>query len=176
MTTDGLEVERNGVSENGNYEHANGGYKDHGWKKVTNLKKQRRQESKAKAGGAGQEVDGAAGKASDSTPFEALEHDAEERRAKREARIAAALAAGESHSGEEDSDAEGEHRGDQANGVANGEVKKPKMKKPKKPKVSVADAAAAIDASDLSAFLTDITVGILSHMFHDPIAYRVDAS
>uniref|UniRef100_A0A2N9GJD5 Uncharacterized protein n=1 Tax=Fagus sylvatica TaxID=28930 RepID=A0A2N9GJD5_FAGSY len=37
------------------------------------------------------------------------------------------------------------------------ESKKVKAKKPKKPKVTVSDAAAKIDADDLSAFLADIT-------------------
>jgi hypothetical protein len=39
-----------------------------------------------------------------------------------------------------------------------GELKKMKPKKSSKPKVTVADAAAAIDPSDLSTFLADITV------------------
>ncbi|CAL5423404.1 unnamed protein product [Camellia sinensis] len=46
-----------------------------------------------------------------------------------------------------------------ASGVDNGgaEAKKTKVKKPKKPKVTVAEASAKIDASDLAAFLADIT-------------------
>jgi hypothetical protein len=38
------------------------------------------------------------------------------------------------------------------------ESKKVKAKKPKKPKVTVSDAAAKIDADDLSAFLAEITM------------------
>ncbi|XP_031257933.1 uncharacterized protein LOC116115937 [Pistacia vera] len=41
--------------------------------------------------------------------------------------------------------------------VADAEVKKVKQKKPKKPKVTVAEAAARIDAGELGAFLVDIT-------------------
>lgn len=54
---------------------------------------------------------------------------------------------------EDDSDAEG------AGAVENGgvEAKKVKPKKPKKPKVTVAEAAAKIDAGHLNVFLADIT-------------------
>ncbi|KAJ8556415.1 hypothetical protein K7X08_029806 [Anisodus acutangulus] len=55
---------------------------------------------------------------------------------------------------DEDRDAEGAARG----APDNGEKKKEKVKKPKKPKVTVAEAAVKIDAADLAAFLTDITV------------------
>uniref|UniRef100_A0A2N9EF61 Uncharacterized protein n=1 Tax=Fagus sylvatica TaxID=28930 RepID=A0A2N9EF61_FAGSY len=41
------------------------------------------------------------------------------------------------------------------------ESKKVKAKKPKKPKVTVSDAAAKIDADDLSAFLADITLELI---------------
>jgi hypothetical protein len=43
-----------------------------------------------------------------------------------------------------------------------GEVKKSKPKKANKPKVTVAEAAAAIDPSDLSTFLADITESFAS--------------
>lgn len=127
---------------------SNGGYVDHGWQKVTNVKKQKRQESKAKVG----EKASTKSASSDSKLFQALEEESADRRAKREARIQAALA-GDAHS-EEDSDAENE-KPVQANET---EVKKPKVKKPKKPKVTVAEAAAGIDISDLSTFLSDISV------------------
>uniref|UniRef100_A0A2N9I7V2 Uncharacterized protein n=1 Tax=Fagus sylvatica TaxID=28930 RepID=A0A2N9I7V2_FAGSY len=52
------------------------------------------------------------------------------------------------------SDGEGDRVAE--NGKAE-ESKKVKAKKPKKPKVTVSDAAAKIDADDLSAFLADIT-------------------
>ncbi|CAK9878875.1 unnamed protein product [Sphagnum jensenii] len=152
----------NGVeNRNGN----NG--KDHGWKKVTNLKKQRRHELKGIAGSVQQqegEKNGAkeSGAAAEFKGFQALETEAAERRNRLEARIAAALAAGES--GEEEPNAEaGEHQPEEANGtVVAGEVKKSKPKKANKPKVTVADAAAAIDPSDLSTFLADITESFAS--------------
>lgn len=130
---------------------SNGGYVDHGWQKVTNAKKQKRQESKAK-GGKEAEKGATKSSSSDSKLFQALEEEAADRRARREARIQAALA-GDVHS-EDDSDAENEKpvQADEA------EVKKPKVKKPKKPKVTVPEAAAAIDLSDLSTFLSDISV------------------
>lgn len=128
------------------------GHVDHGWQKVTNAKKQKRQEGKVKAG---EKPSSTKSSSSDSKLFQALEEETADRRARREARIQAALA-GDTHS-EEDSDAENE-RPVQAAGEA--EVKKPKVKKPKKPKVTVAEAAAAIDLSDLSTFLSDISVSL----------------
>ncbi|KAJ6926480.1 hypothetical protein NC651_010792 [Populus alba x Populus x berolinensis] len=60
------------------------------------------------------------------------------------------------HSDEDDGESEdGAHGGD--GGGAGEEVKKVKKPKVKKPKVTVAEAAAKIDAGDLGAFLVDIT-------------------
>ncbi|KAI4389338.1 hypothetical protein MLD38_001573 [Melastoma candidum] len=95
--------------------------------------------------------------------FRSIEAYAEERRRKiLESRMAAAGSGavvvtrrGDGDGDEEDSDAEAS-RGDGAGG-AGGEVEKVKQKKPKKPKVTVAEAAARMDAGDLGAFLTDIT-------------------
>ena len=56
---------------------------------------------------------------------------------------------------DDSSDGEGDRVAE--NGKAE-ESKKVKAKKLKKPKVTVSDAAAKIDADDLSAFLADITV------------------
>jgi len=161
MATDGLEVDSNGVSENGGsynngVESRNGNAKDHGWKKVTNVKKQRRQEMKGSIATGQQEVEKNGGKPAEPKGFQALETEAAERRKRREARIAAALAAGES--GEEQGDVGGEHQPEEGTVAVGGELKKTKPKKSNKPKVTVADAAAAIDPSDLSTFLADITV------------------
>jgi hypothetical protein len=161
MATDGLEVDSNGVSENGGsynngVESRNGNAKDHGWKKVTNVKKQRRQEMKGTIATGQQEVEKNGGKPAEPKGFQALETEAAERRKRREARIAAALAAGES--GEEQGDVGGEHQPEEGTVAVGGELKKTKPKKSNKPKVTVADAAAAIDPSDLSTFLADITV------------------
>jgi hypothetical protein len=144
-----MEGESNGYAGNGS---TVGGYADNGWQKVTNVKKQKRQESKGKAGKEGEK---ATAKSSDSKLFQALEHDAEDRRARREARIAAALAAGQSDDSDEEKEAPV-----QTEGAV--EEKKPKVKKPKKPKVSVAEAAAAIDPSDLATFLSDIAESFAS--------------
>lgn len=129
---------------------------DHGWQKVTNAKKQKRQENKAKAGEKPSTTKSSS--TSDSKLFQALEEEAADRRARREARIQAALA-GDAHS-EEDSDAENERPVQAADET---EVKKAKVKKPKKPKVTVIEAAAAIDLSDLSTFLSDISVSAANH-------------
>jgi hypothetical protein len=173
MATEGLDVDSSGVLDNGG-SHSNGvenrngnNGKDHGWKKVTNVKKRRRHELKGITGSVQQqegEKNGAkeAGAAAEFKGFQALETEAAERRNRMEARIAAALAAGES--GEEEPNAEaGEHQPEETNGtVVAGEVKKSKPKKTNKPKVTVADAAAAIDPSDLSTFLADITESFAS--------------
>ncbi|KAG8046194.1 hypothetical protein GUJ93_ZPchr0008g11472 [Zizania palustris] len=44
-----------------------------------------------------------------------------------------------------------------------GEVKKPKVKKPKKPKVTIAEAAAVIDAENLSTHLLEISESYENH-------------
>jgi hypothetical protein len=164
MATDGLDVDSNGVLENGGsydngVESRNGNAKDHGWKKVTNVKKQRRQEMKGSIATGQQELEKNGAKPAEPKGFQALETEAAERRKRREARIAAALAAGES--GEEQGDVGGEHQPEEGTVAVGGELKKMKPKKSTKPKVTVADAAAAIDPSDLSTFLADITVSFL---------------
>ncbi|KAI6691467.1 hypothetical protein NL676_028295 [Syzygium grande] len=97
----------------------------------------------------------------DADVFRSIELHAEERRRRvLEAQAAAAAAVGAGAGGskrysddEDDSDAE------VAGAVENGrgEARKVRPKKPKKPKVTVAEAAAKIDAGHLSAFLADIT-------------------
>ena len=59
------------------------------------------------------------------------------------------------HSDEDDGESDDGDRGG-----AGEQVKKVKKPKAKKPKVTVAEAAAKIDAGDLGAFLVDITVSI----------------
>ncbi|ESR43804.1 hypothetical protein CICLE_v10011364mg [Citrus x clementina] len=91
--------------------------------------------------------------ATTSDVFRAIEEHSEERRRRMSVPQVAAPVTGEGskrHSDEDDdSDAEVS--------AAVVEVKKVKQKKPKKPKVTVAEAAARIDAGDLGAFLVDIT-------------------
>ncbi|KAK0598424.1 hypothetical protein LWI29_034562 [Acer saccharum] len=90
--------------------------------------------------------------------FRSIEQHSEDRRRRIfEAQTSSASAAADGFDGskrhsdeDDDSDAEGPV-------AADTEVKKVKQKKPKKPKVTVAEAAAKIDAGDLGAFLVDIT-------------------
>ncbi|KAF8378608.1 hypothetical protein HHK36_029956 [Tetracentron sinense] len=125
---------------------------DHGWQKVTYIKRQRKPSSKP------------SDFVTDSDRFRSLEQQSKERRSRAlEAQKSAAAAASateivnrskhQSDDDEDDSDSEISVR--VKNEIA--EAKKPKEKKPKKPKISVADAASKIDASDLAAFLIDVS-------------------
>eukprot|EP00475_Leptophrys_vorax_P023644 TRINITY_DN32394_c0_g1_i1.p1 TRINITY_DN32394_c0_g1~~TRINITY_DN32394_c0_g1_i1.p1 ORF type:complete len:610 (-),score=50.92 TRINITY_DN32394_c0_g1_i1:436-2223(-) len=127
-----------------------------GWQKVTNVKKQRRQEQKdskkpvPSKGGAGKGPGG-------QSLFSSLEDESKERRARIEARAAAAAAAEREaeraqYDADDDDDSDNENA---APAPAAAEPKKPK--KPKKPKVSVAEAAAAIKVEELGAFLAEIS-------------------
>lgn len=158
MAIEGLDAETSHGSGNAN---ANGGgYVDHGWQKVTNPKKQKRQEiAKAKGGKDGEK--GASKVSSDSKLFQALEMEAKDRRARLDARLAAPLT-----SGFDDEDESDDGEAPKAESSAQeADAKKPKVKKPKKPKVSVSEAAAAIDPSDLATFLSDISVRFSFHVF-----------
>lgn len=141
---------------------------NHGWQKVTYLKKQKKKQQKPSDSGKvitnGPAIPGA------DNVFKSLEKQSDERRKRIAAQTAAMYAVGDapvrsalkhrSDDEDEDSDAEGAIGGAE-NGVA-GEKKKEKVKKPKKPKVTVAEAAAKIDAADLEVFLADITVRKIS--------------
>lgn len=134
----------------------NGGGANHGWQKVT--KKHKRQDARSNKAGQTEAAGSRAG-GPENKVFQALEKEAEEKRAHKEALLRAA-ALGTEHS-QSDSDADGEeenHGHGEANGVtSNDELKKPKAKKPKKPKVTVVEAASAIDPSDLAAFLAQVS-------------------
>lgn len=92
-----------------------------------------------------------------SNVFSSIEKQSEERRQRRflESQLAAETAGANDgskrHSDQDDDDSDAE-----VAGAENGEVKPKKQKKPKKPKVTVAEAAAKIDADNLSAFIIDI--------------------
>ncbi|CAK9175611.1 unnamed protein product [Ilex paraguariensis] len=139
--------------ENGFVSDQNG---DHGWKTVSYQKKNRKQPVKPTP----ENFSNSTGFGSSGDVFRSIEQHLEERRRRLEAQRAAMAAAGDNYAvvndGEDCSDLDGEVSGGV---VANGgvEEKKSKPKKPKKPKVSVAEAAANMDSSDLSAFLVDIT-------------------
>ncbi|KAH9312654.1 hypothetical protein KI387_027689 [Taxus chinensis] len=165
-------MENNDVHENGNgsaYDALiddNGlvKSKDHGWTTVVNPKRLRKTQNKEASSVAGLEKVKSNGDAGKSLVFQSLEQHAEERRKKAEVQRAAAAAnagLGSERNGkitgsgsEEDSDGEG------ADGdilPANAEEKKPKQKKPKKPKVTLSEAAAKIDAENLTDFLKEVT-------------------
>ncbi|KAK6931604.1 Transmembrane protein 214 [Dillenia turbinata] len=130
---------------------------NHGWQKVVYPKRQRKTQAKA-SDSAKLKPDGAV--SDDKNVFKSIEQHSEERRRKiSEAQRAAEMAESVTKP-KNKSDSDGEYSDDEAAAEnVNGDVKqqKKKEKKPKKPKVSVADAAAKIDASDLSAFLVDVS-------------------
>ncbi|XP_017236060.1 uncharacterized protein LOC108209586 [Daucus carota subsp. sativus] len=133
---------------------------NHGWQKVTYAKKQRKQPAKKPDSG-NIVSNGSAFHGGDSV-FTSLEKQSEERRRRIEAQKAAidyddAPVRSSKHRSDDDDD---ESDGDVGKGVQNGVAvaeKKPKVKKQKKPKVTIAEAAAKIDADDLAAFLADIS-------------------
>ncbi|KAJ8548414.1 hypothetical protein K7X08_032517 [Anisodus acutangulus] len=124
---------------------------NHGWQKVTYVKKQKKKQQNPSVIA---NVSGA------DNVFKSLEKQSDERRkriaaqtyALDDAPVRSALKY-RSDGEDEDSDTEGGARGAAENGE-----KKEKVKKPKKPKVTVAEAAVKMDAADLAAFLADITV------------------
>nr|XP_009413667.2 PREDICTED: uncharacterized protein LOC103994929 [Musa acuminata subsp. malaccensis] len=135
----------------------------HGWQKVTYTKRQRRPQPPADPDR--NRPSGLPHPADRSHVFDSLEQKARERRRAIESAAAAAefAEAGDAKSrpamaasDEEDDDSGAEvARGVQANsGQA---TTKEKQKKPKKPKVTVAEAAAKIDAADLATFLVEIS-------------------
>ncbi|CAN6445750.1 unnamed protein product [Victoria cruziana] len=139
-------------------EAAENSQSNHGWQKVVYHRRQRK--SKPENSAPGDSIRANGDKAGN--VFRSVEQHAEERRrrvldaqkaalqAEFLAKPAANAAAGTS---DEDSDAENSH----PNGAAPAEEKKTKQKKPKKPKVTVSEAASKIEASNLSAFLVDIS-------------------
>lgn len=158
-TTESAHAESNGVSH---------GVADHGWQKVTYAKKQKKKTNNTANGS-----DSRANSNNKLVPndsdgvFRSLELQSEDRRRKiLEARKAADAAFDDDEpfrsrqrrrddDDEDDDDYENVDRSAE-NGKAE-EAKKVKQKKPKKPKVTVAEAAAKIDAADLGAFLIDIS-------------------
>ncbi|CAN0871657.1 Transmembrane protein 214-A [Linum grandiflorum] len=138
---------------------------DHGWQKVTYAKKHRKQKPSAAAA----KINGTAPDSNDKgNVFLSLEQQSEDRRRRILESAASAAVAATDNAGrsrnrsdddddDDDSDDAGVGKGTGNN--ENGEVeKKVKVKKPKKPKVTVSEASAKIDESDLAAFLADISV------------------
>ncbi|KAJ6321938.1 hypothetical protein OIU77_011928 [Salix suchowensis] len=135
---------------------------DHGWQKVTYAKRQRKQKPAAHSA-ATNSIDNN----EPNNVFRSLELQSEDRRLKiiesqRVAANAVAVADTRSRSKHHRSDGvEGDdYDSDDAGFLeenAKADEKKVKQKKPKKPKVTVAEAAAKIDAADLANFLSDIS-------------------
>ncbi|CAN1311597.1 Transmembrane protein 214-A [Linum perenne] len=131
---------------------------DHGWQKVTYAKKHRKQKPGAADSAAGK-INGTVAVGEKGNVFRSLEEQSEERRrrileAERSA-IAASTANAAAGRSRDRSDDDDDEYDDSVN--EKGEEKKVKQKKPKKPKITVSEAAAKIDESDLAAFLLDIS-------------------
>lgn len=137
---------------------------DHGWQKVTYPKRQRKQKPADSASANAGKVNGTAIPNDKHNVFRSLEQQSEERRRRiiesQRAAIAAVEAPVRSKHRSDDEDEDDDDSDDAAGSKGNEkmEEKKVKQKKPKKPKVTVAEAAAKIDSSDLAAFLADISV------------------
>ncbi|CAI9785458.1 unnamed protein product [Fraxinus pennsylvanica] len=137
---------------------------NHGWQKVTYAKKQRKSQP-GKPSSDPSRV-GPNGSAEKNGVFQNLEKHAEERRRKLESQRAAAIYDDEDDvpvrskkkwgDDENEDDASDVDRNAKENNAAE-KNKKEKPKKEKKPKVTVAEAAAKIDASDLAAFLSHVS-------------------
>ena len=146
---------------------------DHGWQKVTYAKKQ-----KKKTVNAANSADSRANSnklvpngtlSGNDGVFRSLELQSEDRRrkiveAKKLADAAyddedAPLRSKQRHHDDDEYDYDDENVDRSAENGKAEEAKKVKQKKPKKPKVTVAEAAAKIDAADLGAFLVEISVG-----------------
>lgn len=157
-------------SANGDHEataNAHSNNNDHGWQKVTYPKRQRKIKPSNPLTNPGKAVPNGSLNGAENV-FHSLEQQSEERRrrileAQRAAANADAPVRSKHRSDDEDAD-ESDGEGVVDNGKAE-EVKKIKTKKPKKPKVTVPDAAAKIDADNLSAFLADISVSFSIHCF-----------
>ncbi|XP_009115558.1 uncharacterized protein LOC103840791 [Brassica rapa] len=148
------------------FETTNGNsHTDHGWKKVVYPKRNRKQKP-ADQTTSGTHVPNGALSNGDNV-FRSLEEQAEDRRRRILAAKKAADASDDSDlarskrrsNGYDDEgygygDSEGEIGAGKENAKVEG-AKKPKVKKEKKPKVTLAEAAAKIDASNLEAFLVE---------------------
>lgn len=162
MEEDEAELMRNGyryynINDNGNRND------DGGWQTVSYHKRNKKfskQENHSANGGA----------VSDVQPdvFRSVEQHSEDRRRKilesQQQLQGVASGDGSRRNVDEDSgDSGAEDQGEANGGDVGGEAKKAKKaKKPKKPKVTVAEAAAKIDAGDLGAFLVDVTASFES--------------
>ncbi|KAK6146755.1 hypothetical protein DH2020_020624 [Rehmannia glutinosa] len=138
---------------------------NHGWQKVTYAKKQRKTQNKNTSSDLSKALPNGSGSIPEkNSVFKGLEKHAEERRRKLEAQRASAIYDDDdeiqgrprkNRGGDEDDDYLSSDA-DVKNNVAE-VTKKEKPKKVKTPKVTVAEAAAKIDADDLAAFLSSVS-------------------
>ncbi|XVE74679.1 hypothetical protein DITRI_Ditri12bG0036500 [Diplodiscus trichospermus] len=140
---------------------------DHGWQKVSYPKRQRK--TKPNAQPEKPNLNRPNGTLSNGAPnvFRSLEQQSEDRRRRIfEAQKAYASAAVDANAKAKNNrsdldddydDDDGDLEAVKPNGKPAEEEKKVKQKKPKKPKVTVAEAAAKIDPSDLSAYLAELS-------------------
>jgi hypothetical protein len=157
-------------SANGDHEataSARSNNNDNGWQKVTYAKRQRKTKPSNSEANPGKAVPNGSLNGVKNV-FRSLEEQSEDRRRRiLEAQLAAANAdtpARSKHRSDDEDAEESEGEGVVDNGKAD-DAKKVKPKKPKKPKVTVTDAAAKIDADNLSAFLADISVIFSTNCF-----------
>lgn len=156
--------EVNGVSVS----HSNS---DHGWHKVTYAKRQKKTKPTKNSDSLANpnKIVANGTLAGADNVFRSLEQQSEDRRrrileAQRAANAGSAdvpVRSKERSDYDDDEDEEDDNTDHVAENGKAEEVKKLKQKKPKKPKVTVAEAAAKIDAADLVAFLAEISVGHL---------------
>lgn len=157
MEEDEAELKRNGyryynINDNGIRND------DEGWQTVSyhkRNKKSAKQENYSANGGAVSDVQ--------TDVFRSIEQHSEDRRRKilESQQQLQGLQSGDGSKqnvDEDDGDSGEDDQGETNGGDVGGDTKKAKKaKKPKKPKVTVAEAAAKIDAGDLGAFLVDVT-------------------
>ncbi|KAL8471048.1 hypothetical protein ACS0TY_033572 [Phlomoides rotata] len=146
--------------------HDNG----HGWQKVTYAKKQRKNQSNKKPSDSSKLVipNGSGLPTENNGVFKGLEKHAEERRRKLEAQRADSsvydlddgipVRSNKNRGNDDDDDDDDDYASsDPKENNAAQAIKKEKKPKVKKPKITVAEAAAKIDANDLAAFLSNIS-------------------
>lgn len=167
------------VNEASEFNNNNNTNVDHGWQKVTYAKRQKRTKPGADPSNARGVANGGAGSSGEkNNVFRNLEQQAEERHrriigTRQAALLEAANASAPARSKHRSDDEYDEDSDADVAAAENGkaeEPKKPKQKKPKKPKITVAEAAAKIDAADLSAFLIDISVSAEIHKLTDKLS------
>ncbi|XP_028775520.1 transmembrane protein 214 isoform X2 [Neltuma alba] len=137
---------------------------DHGWQKVTYAKRQRKTKpaNNSDSNANPNRIATSEIVAGTDNFFRSLEQQSEDRRrrileAQRAANAGDVDVPPRSKQRSDYNDYEEDEDGDAPENGKVEEVKKVKQKKPKKPKVTVAEAAAKIDAADLAAFLAEIS-------------------